>query len=130
MLESIFSSVRYRPYNVVPSTKVLAPNRMGYFDRFHSLSNFCGFFHEDWPVDHSSADDVLRFYISWVTAEDITNTARDINNIIIEINDDDELNRAIVFKLHCSYDAKSDGWSGCREWLEHVRDVLSDAIRS
>lgn len=92
---------------------MLATNRMAHFDRFRSLSNFCGFFHEDWPVDHSNADDVLRFYISWVTADDIANTIHDINSIIAETKDDDELNHVIVFKLHCSYDAKSDGLNMC-----------------
>lgn len=96
-------------------------------EEFNSFANFCGCFHEDWPVDHASADDVLNFYVSMESTKEVSLANREITILLNRFPSEPEL-RAAVFGFGCSYDAEADGWAGCRQWLGHVRRVLSDAI--
>ena len=91
--------------------------------RFPALEQFFGaYFHQDWPVEHATAADVLRAAIETTTTEDLRAVRRELASVLDACSPEADLRR-VADEWRVEYVPEADGL-GMREWLEHVLDFV------
>jgi hypothetical protein len=82
---------------------------------------FGGSFHQDWTLDHETADDVVQAFVAEATPHERLMVARALKDLLDL--PDESLGEAI-FALGAYYDPTADGLT-VRQWLESlVRNIL------
>ena len=83
-----------------------------------------GYFHEDWPIEASSADEVLHAYLArHPSRTEVLEVETQIRAYVATKASDEELERCLLSELGCYYLPSSEGRKA-RDWLLHVIDVL------
>jgi hypothetical protein len=85
-----------------------------------------GYLHQDFDVDHDSADTALRDAAGSQGHEQITGALREIDHLLASEIGDDELMR-LVERLTAGYSPELEGWNA-RDWLRHARDLLAAGV--
>jgi len=94
---------------------------------FSELEHLLGaYFHQDWDLDHSTADDVIKFYKQDATDESISALKQQLLYLIDSDNNDDELQALLFEKMGCSYYYPSE-WKSSKEWLQNIVAVLNQS---
>jgi CdiI immunity protein len=88
---------------------------------------FSAYFHEDWSLDHETAEDVLREAIAdgGPFGCDLTQVQSELTGLLARDLDDAVLGR-ITTRLGMNYAPEYDGWTE-RRWLEHVLSEVTKA---
>jgi hypothetical protein len=87
---------------------------------------FAGHFHEDWPVEASTPDGIIREFLAQNhDPEKLGRLADLIDEYIGSAKSDDALERGLFHELGCYYMPSADGLSE-RAWLEHVAKRLRE----
>ena len=90
---------------------------------FENLFNFLGgYFHQDWTLESSSADEVIEKFVDDGDAETVRAVAREIDQLLKSKGSERELREALR-NLGSAYNFEADGFSAS-EWLRHVRSRL------
>lgn len=85
---------------------------------------FAGYFHEDWPVDAGTPDDVISSFIAEHRGtRSPLRIAELIEALVAETPDEREIERLLFDEFGCYYVPASDGQSA-RGWLSHVSQLL------
>ena len=88
---------------------------------------FAGYFHEDWPVDAATPDNVISSFISEAHPPgELVRLADFIDAFARGASDDHALEQAIFTELGCYYVPSADGLSA-KDWLRHVSSRLRAA---
>lgn len=87
---------------------------------------FSGYFHEDWPLEAASSDQVLAAYLRQRhSPDDLIRLAASIDSYTRATADDEELEQLLLADLGCYYVPAADGLSA-RAWLGRVATQLRD----
>jgi hypothetical protein len=94
---------------------------------FEGLSNFLGgYFHQDWTVGASSADDVIDKFLRDATPEEVRTVVEEINRLLeTKVSNIDLENTLRIFGS--AYYFKADGFSAS-QWLQHICTRLSTIL--
>lgn len=84
---------------------------------------FAGYFHEDWPVDAATADDVVETFMGTHARDECLKLAQLIDAFAATTPDDQALEHALFTDLGCYYVPAADGRS-VRDWLQHLSGRL------
>lgn len=85
---------------------------------------FGAYFHQDWNLDASDPDDVIRLFIGdGHSTSELINLAEDIEKCAANQIDDAADQEGILKELGCYYMPNADG-IGTRAWLDHVVKLL------
>jgi hypothetical protein len=91
--------------------------------KFENLSNFlAGYFHEDWTLESSSADEVIEKFVHDGDAETPHAVAAEIDQLLQTKKSDSEL-KQILRSLGSAYNFEANGFSASG-WLRHIRSKL------
>jgi hypothetical protein len=91
---------------------------------FEYLSNFVGgYFHQDWTIGASSANDVIDRFLQDATLEGVQGVVGDIDRLLITKASETDLENTLR-TLGSAYYFKADGFSAS-QWLQHIRTRLS-----
>jgi hypothetical protein len=93
---------------------------------FKLLSNFCGaYFHEDWMLDASAADEVLDVFLrERHTPEQLRQLVNEIAAFAAIHRDDDALEHALWQQFGCNYSPSVDKISAS-DWLRKIASRFS-----
>jgi hypothetical protein len=96
----------------------------------NELKQFFGaYFHQDWNLDASDPDDVVRLFISdGYSMSELINLAEDIEKYAANKIDDAAAEEGLLRELGCYYIPNADG-IGARAWLNHVAKLLRAACK-
>jgi hypothetical protein len=87
------------------------------------LQQFLGaYFHQDWTLDDSTADEVIERFKRESDPETIEEVKEELAQFLASHPSDDQLSRALT-TLGCDYHAPGDNLT-YRDWLHHVQHVL------
>jgi hypothetical protein len=82
-----------------------------------------GYLHQDFDLDYDSPDAALRAAATGQGYEQIGGAIREIDRLLAGPIGEDELMR-LLERLTAGYSPELEGW-GARDWLAHVRELLS-----
>ena len=90
---------------------------------FENLSNFLGgYFHQDWTLESSSADEVIEKFVHDGDAAATRAVVREIDQLLKTKTSESALKETLR-SLGSAYNYEADGFSAS-EWLRHVRSKL------
>ena len=90
---------------------------------FENLFNFlAGYFHQDWTLESSSADEVIEKFIHDGDADSNHAVVREIDQLLKTKTSESALEEALQ-GLGSAYNYEADGFSASG-WLRHVRSKL------
>lgn len=96
-------------------------------DRFPELTQFfSSYFHQDWPLEASSASEVVENYLDSESPETIEAVLAELNQLLEMSIAEPDLETLILEELGCYYDPSSENLT-VTEWLESVQQSLSNA---
>ena len=91
---------------------------------YPGLQNFfSAYFHQDWAMEHESAEAVTEYYRDSEGDALVAQTREELVALLSREDDEDEL-AARVRGLGCEYDPSAEG-SSYREWLTSIAARLS-----
>lgn len=91
---------------------------------------FGAYFHQDWNLDVSNPDEVIRLFIDdGHSTSELINLAEDIEKYAANKIDDAAAEEGLLKELGCYYIPNADG-IGARAWLNHVAKLLRAACES
>ncbi|WP_194727473.1 contact-dependent growth inhibition system immunity protein [Noviherbaspirillum malthae] len=98
-------------------------------EKLNELKQFFGaYFHQDWNLDASAPDDVVRLFISdGYSNDELINLAKDIEKYAATKTDDAATEEGLLKELGCYYMPSADN-VGAKAWLNHVATLLRSAI--
>lgn len=97
-------------------------------DQFPELTQFfSSYFHQDWPLEASSASEVVENYLDSESPETIEAVLAELNLLLEMSIAEPDLETLILEELGCYYDPSSENLT-VTEWLESVQQSLSNAI--
>ena len=92
-------------------------------ERLHQF--FAGYFHEDWPLEADSPDEVVSAFVRQPEAgRDLGELSGSIVAFVEDHPNDDELDAALFKELGCYYSPRAGGIS-TRSWLLGVAAKLT-----
>lgn len=90
-----------------------------------TLKQFIGaYFHQDWDLEHSTADDVINFYKHDVDCKTLSFLRVDIESLCGLGLDDTELQDILFNEMGCSYNYPHE-WESSKAWLAHILTIIS-----
>ncbi len=96
-------------------------------DRFPELTQFfSSYFHQDWPLEASSASEVVENYLHSESPETIEAVLAELNQLLKMSIAQPDLETLILEELGCYYAPSSENQT-VTEWLESVQQSLSNA---
>lgn len=96
--------------------------------KYPGLSHFFGaYFHEDWNLDHASANDVIELFLSECNREDVARIVQEITQLEGS-SPTEEVLRESIFSLGSYYDVTADNVT-FKEWIGRVRKRFSLAYQ-
>ena len=93
-------------------------------DKYPALHQFLGgYFHQDWTLDHSTPDDVIRSFIDNATATERSSVVAQLHDLL---SLPDMALGPAVLDLGGYYDPTVDGQT-LRQWLQALAHTLNSA---
>lgn len=93
---------------------------------FSELKQLLGaYFHQDWDLDHSSADGVIRFYKQDAGGSAISALKQQILYLLRSNITEEALQTVLFDKMGCYYYYLSE-WGSSKEWLQHIVTILDE----
>ena len=97
-------------------------------DQMRELSRLCGYFHQDWVLDHANADAVLDFCLEQEARADVERANAELSQLLGLGLKEEELRPVLLDDLGCEYEYTAGGWPSARAWLEHVQARLVERL--
>lgn len=88
---------------------------------------FAAYFHEDWPVEARSPDDVLSRFIRQTPTDELRQLSRNVMAFVEDHSSEDELDEALFKELGCYFSPRLAGVS-VKQWLMDVASTLARPI--
>ncbi|WP_439862662.1 contact-dependent growth inhibition system immunity protein [Pseudomonas antarctica] len=85
-----------------------------------------GYFNQDWVDDHKSADDVIDFFISDVSANTVLKVQSELDRLITTQKTEQELQDYLFNDIGCYY-YYLNNWEDSRTWLRHIASTLESS---
>ncbi|MGY1922789.1 contact-dependent growth inhibition system immunity protein [Pseudomonas tolaasii] len=85
-----------------------------------------GYFNQDWMDDYDSANDVIDFFISDVSADTLFKVQLELDRLIATRKSEQELQDYLFTNIGCYYYYLSE-WENSRTWLKHVALTLKNS---
>ncbi len=85
---------------------------------------FASYFHEDWDLDHSTADEVVDCFIYENPKNVVIQVLEELSELQISYPNEDDL-KDRIFALGCYYIPHVT----FNEWITHLKIVFSRAVR-
>lgn len=86
-----------------------------------------GYFNQDWAYDHKSADDVIDFFISDISADVLSEVQSELDRLIMTNKTEQELQDYLFADIGCYYYYLNE-WKDARTWLKHVASTLKNKV--
>ncbi len=84
---------------------------------------FSAYFHQDWSIDHDTAEAVVAYYRESESEQTVAGAREQLSALLAQDLDEDELAEKVQ-SLGCEYDPTGDGGS-YRDWLTGLAQSLS-----
>lgn len=95
---------------------------------FPELHEFFGaYFHQDWLVEHGTAEQVLDAFLSESASEDLILVQNELNTLIDQGMAESALRRYMLADLSCYY-CYWFAWESGDVWLRHIASRLADRL--
>ncbi|MCF5099080.1 hypothetical protein GIW58_30615, partial [Pseudomonas gessardii] len=78
---------------------------------------FAGYFNQDWPDDHASADDVISNFISDSSEKTLMQVNIELRELLLSDRTEQELQNYLFFEIGCNYYYPYE-WKSGKDWLE------------
>jgi phenylalanyl-tRNA synthetase beta subunit len=96
-------------------------------DQFPNLTQFfSSYFHQDWPLEASSASEVVKNYRNSESPESVEATLAELNKLLEMPIAPANLETFILDELGCYYNPEAENQT-VTEWLHSVQQSLSNA---
>jgi len=96
-------------------------------NQFPDLTQFfSSYFHQDWPLEASSASEVVENYRNSESSESVEAALVELNKLLEMPIAPADLATFTLDELGCYYNPEADNQT-VREWLESVQKSLSNA---
>ena len=86
---------------------------------------FGGYFHEDWPLEAASWEEVVEIFLKAVDRDTLVSVRDELDRLRSHAPDEESIGNAL-FELGCCY-APSGGGLTSNEWLDLVQRRLANA---
>lgn len=96
----------------------------------HLQAFLSGYFHQDWPLESASADQVVRTYMDSEDRASVSAALAEIELLLAAVRDNDQLSNIVSKELGSGYDPGSDQGMSVREWLERTKKQLAEGLQS
>ena len=97
-------------------------------EKLPNLEQFLsGYFHEDWKVQATDAETVIRLYLNDGTTSIVPQVINEIDRLLQMNLSEEQLGDLLIYDLGCCYDPQFQGMSDV-EWLRWVRTSLKQGI--
>jgi hypothetical protein len=94
--------------------------------RFQSFAEmYADYFHEDWRLEDSSADDVVRCYRRFAPPSEVDRLGGELTSLLASHPSEDALKADLG--PFTNYDPAEDGLS-VRAWMEHLLEIVESPI--
>lgn len=80
-------------------------------------------FHQDWIVEHDTAEQVIDYFATHSAPEDLSLVCKEIGLLLALGKSETELRAYLLKELSCYYCYWNKGKSG-EEWLRHIASKL------
>ncbi|AMZ74919.1 MULTISPECIES: contact-dependent growth inhibition system immunity protein [Pseudomonas] len=95
---------------------------------FPELHDFFGaYFHQDWPDEHGTAEEVLDAFLAESDVDDLRAIQQELNDLIERRKDESELRAYLLRELSCYY-SYWIAWGTGEAWLRHIARRLSSRV--
>ncbi|MGF6111661.1 hypothetical protein HKK52_18005 [Pseudomonas sp. ADAK2] len=95
---------------------------------FPELHQFFGaYFHQDWTVEHETAEQVIDAFLADSDSEDLTIVRGEITALLNQGKDEMELRNYLLQELSCYY-CYWNVWESGVSWLLHIADRLANGF--
>jgi len=95
-------------------------------ERFHELGQFFGgYFHQDWGLDASDWQSVIRRFVEDASPDEIRMVATQLG-MLLSMSVDDERLHAALLELGCDWTPRDE--MSDREWLYAIHNILRSAV--
>lgn len=84
---------------------------------------FSAYFHQDWSMDHDTAEEVVDYYRESESEQTVAGTREQLSALLAQGLDEDELAEKVQ-NMGCEYDPTCDG-GNYRDWLASLAQYLS-----
>ena len=95
---------------------------------FPELHQFLGaYFHQDWTVEHETAEQVIDAFLADSDSEDLVIVRREIGALLNLGKDEMELRDYLLKELSCYY-CYWNAWGSGVAWMQHIAGRLADRL--
>jgi len=96
--------------------------------KFPELHQFLGaYFHQDWTVEHETAEQVIDAFLADSDVEDLVIVRREISALLKLGKDEMGLRDYLLKELSCYY-CYWNSWESGVSWMQHISDRLTDEL--
>ena len=88
-----------------------------------------GYFHEDWVLDHSTAEECLDQMLEEAPLQQQREGAAEIARLLSGRLCENQIRDVLLYEVGCAYTVETDGYDAS-SWLRHVHGRLLDSIKS
>ncbi|MHC8365960.1 contact-dependent growth inhibition system immunity protein [Pseudomonas sp. ZT5P21] len=95
---------------------------------FSELHDFFGaYFHQDWTIEHESAEQVIDAFLADSAIEDLMVVCQELDFLLAKRKGEVELREYLLKELSCYYCYWNE-WESGEAWLRHIAKKLSREI--
>ncbi|QVW23802.1 hypothetical protein KJF94_28885 [Pseudomonas hormoni] len=95
---------------------------------FSELHDFFGaYFHQDWMVEHDSAEEVIDTFLADSDPEDLKLVRQELGFLLEQRKGEMELREYLLKELSCYYCYWNE-WESGKAWLRHIAKKLGNDI--
>jgi hypothetical protein len=95
---------------------------------FAELHNFFGsYFHQDWTVEHETAEQVLDTFLTESHIDELMKVRSELNALLAQKQDEPILRDYLLRTLSCYY-CYWISWESGESWLRHIAKRLNSRI--
>ncbi|MFU2330434.1 contact-dependent growth inhibition system immunity protein [Pseudomonas sp. NFX98] len=95
---------------------------------FPEIHDFFGaYFHQDWAVEHDTAEQVIDSFLADSDPEDLVKVQHELN-VLLEQNKDESVLREYLLKELSCYYCYWRAWESGEAWLRHIANKLAGRL--
>ena len=95
---------------------------------FPELHDFFGaYFHQDWTVEHDTAEQVIDAFLAESDFEDLMTAWKELDVLIDQKRDEQVLREYLLTELSCYY-CYWNAWESGESWLRHIANRLASRL--
>ncbi|EJM15396.1 hypothetical protein PMI21_03314 [Pseudomonas sp. GM18] len=95
---------------------------------FPELHDFFGaYFHQDWTVEHDTAEQVIGAFLADSDPEDLIVVRQELNALLDQRKDELVLRDYLLKELSCYY-CYWHAWESGESWLRHIANRLASRL--